>query len=334
MRSRYLSPHVIVLCVAAVLLTACGGSQPPIGAAGAMPQSHAIATHGAHGKSWMLPEAKNSDLVYAASRAETLIYVYSYPGMKLVGQIPDTNGELGLCSDSAGNVFVTNSFTNTIDEYTHGGTNPIATFSEDPYKGAAPRGCAVDPSSGALAVANEAGSTQVAVFPQGSSAATYYSVDGITSSYFCVYDARGDLFVDGAPYGSNSGFGLAELAAAQSTFSVLTIDKKVETPGALQWDGKHITLASISNSDNLVYRVRVYGSSAHVIGTTALQHAKHIGQSWFLKNKILAPFASLHGSKASFIGSWPYPKGGAVKSLVEAPRVELYGLTVSLAPHD
>ena len=111
----------LCLSVTFALLAGCGGSSPPIGGAGAMPQTSAMANHAARGKSWMLPGAKNDSLVYAAGRAETLIYVYSYPTMKLVGQITDTSGELGLCSDSAGNVFVPNSFTNSIDEYAHGG---------------------------------------------------------------------------------------------------------------------------------------------------------------------------------------------------------------------
>ena len=42
---------------AAALLAACGGSQPPIGAPGAIPQSPAIAQHATRGKSWMLPGA-------------------------------------------------------------------------------------------------------------------------------------------------------------------------------------------------------------------------------------------------------------------------------------
>ena len=52
--------------VAAALLAGCGGSQPPIGAPGAMPQSQAIASHAARGKSWMLPEAAPTELLYVA----------------------------------------------------------------------------------------------------------------------------------------------------------------------------------------------------------------------------------------------------------------------------
>jgi hypothetical protein len=40
-------------------LSGCGGSQPPIGAPGAIPQNSSIATHAERGGSWMLPEAKS-----------------------------------------------------------------------------------------------------------------------------------------------------------------------------------------------------------------------------------------------------------------------------------
>jgi hypothetical protein len=39
------------ICVAAALLARCGGSQPPIGAPGAMPQTSAIAVHAERGGS-------------------------------------------------------------------------------------------------------------------------------------------------------------------------------------------------------------------------------------------------------------------------------------------
>ena len=55
------------------MLAGCGGSQPPIGAPGVMPQSRAIAMHAAGGGSWMLPEAKK----YAAVRLGTKLEPHS-----------------------------------------------------------------------------------------------------------------------------------------------------------------------------------------------------------------------------------------------------------------
>jgi hypothetical protein len=59
MKSFSLRKHTLSGGVAVALLAGCGGSQPPVGAPGAMPQTSPIATHADRGKSWMLPEAKS-----------------------------------------------------------------------------------------------------------------------------------------------------------------------------------------------------------------------------------------------------------------------------------
>jgi hypothetical protein len=46
------SRYALTSCAAA-LLAGCGGSQPPIGAPGAMPQTSALTMHAERGKSWM-----------------------------------------------------------------------------------------------------------------------------------------------------------------------------------------------------------------------------------------------------------------------------------------
>ena len=79
MKSLDFSRYVAGSCVAAAMLAGCGGSQPPIGAPGAMPQTSAIATHADRGTSWMLPGTSAGDLVYATSVAFGNVYVYTYP---------------------------------------------------------------------------------------------------------------------------------------------------------------------------------------------------------------------------------------------------------------
>jgi hypothetical protein len=58
---------------AAAFLAACGATQPPIGAPGAMPGGPASATHAVGGGSWMLPEAAEE---YKA--AGLLVYITNY----------------------------------------------------------------------------------------------------------------------------------------------------------------------------------------------------------------------------------------------------------------
>lgn len=52
------------LALGTALATACGGSQPPIGAPGAIPQSRAIAAQAERGGPSMVPETKGKDLPY------------------------------------------------------------------------------------------------------------------------------------------------------------------------------------------------------------------------------------------------------------------------------
>jgi len=51
------SRYALSLSAAATLLAGCGGSQPPIGAPGAMPQTSALGAYADRGTSWMLREA-------------------------------------------------------------------------------------------------------------------------------------------------------------------------------------------------------------------------------------------------------------------------------------
>jgi hypothetical protein len=117
------------------MLVGCGGSQPPIGAPGAMPQASALATHVDRGKSWMLPEAKSDDLLYASESIRNKVFILTYPGGKLVGTLTGFNMPFGDCVDGVGDVWIINQHPPEVIEYAHGGTTPIATLTTDagPY---------------------------------------------------------------------------------------------------------------------------------------------------------------------------------------------------------
>ena len=119
MRVLGFSRYALTSCVAAAMLTGCGGSQPPIGAPGAMPQTSAIATRSERGKSWMLPGASSGDLIYATGGCGGTC-VISYPDMKLVGDLPDSG--VAICSDAQGNIFLPKD--GKVVENAHGGTLP------------------------------------------------------------------------------------------------------------------------------------------------------------------------------------------------------------------
>src|SRR5580700_6686174 len=139
--------HSILGLVAIAAFAGCGEPQTPI--ATASQQNAPIARESAHGRSWMLPEAKSEDLLYVSN--VYTITVYSYPKGKLVGTLNNFEKPYGECVDAKGNVWITDSSFGKIYEYAHGGTKPIHTVKDPEY---VPYGCAVDPTTGDLAVAN------------------------------------------------------------------------------------------------------------------------------------------------------------------------------------
>ena len=72
MHAQPLSRYVAALGVAIALLAACGGSQPPIGSLGAVPETSASRIHVERDGSWMLPEAKGDDLLYVSTTIKDL----------------------------------------------------------------------------------------------------------------------------------------------------------------------------------------------------------------------------------------------------------------------
>jgi hypothetical protein len=325
----------------ALALAGCDGSQAPIGAPGAVPQSRAIDTHAARARSWMLREAKGDDLVYVSASSGD-VYIYSYPGLKEVGTITglNANNTFGECSDNKGDVFVaTNSAqrTGTIVEFTHGGTEPIAELSDPGYAW----GCSVDPMTGNLAVSNYSdasnpsggGSGDLAVYANAQGPPTMYYSTSIASLWYCGYDDGGNLFADGK--GGSPGL-FFELAKGSSSITEIALSGvTIAAPGAVQWDGKQMTLATdpYKPGPGVVYRLTLSGSSGTAVGTTELRSTKNRHgdtQSWIQSHSILG--INYGNFSKSDVGSWKYPAGG--KPLKSSSMVgdQLVGLTVSVAP--
>ena len=200
------------ISAAAALLAGCGGSKPPIGAPGAMPLASATAARADRGTSWMLSDTSNEDLLYASDRQSGVsVDVLSYPKGNVVGQLKFHGMPYGLCSNRSGDVFIpvwsSQTNTNYIYEYAHGGTEPIATLTDS----GVPFGCAVDPTTGNLAVTNVFGlgtgfpPGNVAIYAGAQGTPSYYSDSAITLYGFCAYDDAGDLFVTGQRLGDPIG---------------------------------------------------------------------------------------------------------------------------------
>ena len=108
--------------------------------------SSKAAARGVTPHSWTSPKARSSDLLYASTGDDGVIYVYTYPKGELVSGLFNSGNSYGLCSDPNGNVFVTNDY--AIYEYPHGSAGPSAVLT-NPF--GATFSCSIDPTTGNLA---------------------------------------------------------------------------------------------------------------------------------------------------------------------------------------
>jgi hypothetical protein len=124
-----------------------------------------------------------------------IIWIYSFPKTKYVASF-NVSGAENPCANKD-QVFVPQYGPDDIVEYAHGGTEPISTL-KDP--GENPESCAIDPTTGNLAVTNYGGASKpgdVVIYGNPQRPPTLYSDREIYYYWFCGYDNKGDLFVDG-----------------------------------------------------------------------------------------------------------------------------------------
>lgn len=329
--------HAFGVATVSVLLTGCGGLRPSIAAPGAMSQSRTITAHADHGRSPIFPEAKNSTLLYASDSKNDVVWVYSYPSGKQLGELKGFPAEpAGLCSDPSGDVYVTtqgngkSASQSYVYEYAHGGTSPIATLSDPGLA----NGCAVDPNSGNLAVANYLGASgtdgDIAVYQDAEGSPTTYSDPNFTRFLWCTYDDSGNLFAD------EPGQIVDELPKGGNALVELELSADINS-GSIQWVSNQLVIAKVVgiHGSNPIYQVTVSGSVGSVYGpillsSTGDKSAAGDIQFWVQKNTIIGP-----GHRQGINGLlqfWNYPQGGLPTKVIRPSNDRsFFGITVSLA---
>ena len=300
--------RVLVVCAGVAALAGCaratGGALLPGGAG--------TATH----SSWIQPDVKKKSLLYVSSVLSNDVYVYSYANQQLVGTLTGFEQPYGLCADKTGDVWIVNDGAQQIVEYKHGGTSPIATLSDS---GEYPEGCAVDPTTGNLAVTNfysTSGNGSVSIYAHASGEPTTYSDPSIANFRFCGYDDKGNLFADGAT--TSSEFAFAELRKGGSTLTNIALQQKVEWPGGVQWDGKYV---AVGDTDaGILYRTN--GAGGKVKGSTTLADSNYVNQFWIAGKSVVAP-----SQDGGDVGLYTYPAGGAPSKTISVE--EPFGAALS-----
>ena len=319
-----LSRYGLTSCVALALLAGCGGSQSSTGFSD-LPSSPPAT-------------ARASQVAARDDTGGTLLYVghgnqisvLTYPGGKMVGQLTGFKGLEGLCSDPQGNVFAVDGTAETISEYAHGGTSPIAVLNDT---GNAPNGCAIDPTTGNLAVAGGGGhiQTNVAVYPSASGSPTVYvDYTAFEPYYYCTYDNAGNIFM--ASQSTGPGY-LIELPSASISFKYYSLSRTfTATRHSVAWDGSDFAVGNppgYQKGSMKIYRVQLTSSGASVVRTITLKDKKGqtaaIGsQLWIDGSTVIYPEASQ--SKAGF---WRYPLGNMDTKTVRVGDGDIYGIAVS-----
>ena len=284
-----------------VLVASCGGVEPLVVPNGAA-QSHQAST------SWAKSDAKRNALLYETNGNDGSVNAYSYPKGTLEVHLSGFKEPYGVCADSAGNVWIVDDEASSVTEYAHGGTTPIRTLSDS---GEYPAGCAVDPTTGNLAVMNYEttgrGPGGLSIYRKAKGKPKTYSDSAISRGWFCSYDGNGNLFVDGYRSGS-SGFQLAELPHGGNTFTNISVNQGITVPGGVQWNGNDVAVADENGPGNgVIYEFSISGSTGTEVSATTLDSSQNVHQFWIdpAGNRVVVPSASL-----GTVGYWDFPAGG------------------------
>jgi hypothetical protein len=299
MRSSLSVRYRFTALAAVVMLAGCSAasqspSTPPVGM-----QQRLVPTS-SHARSWMAPDAKKSDLLYISDETGN-VYVLSYPKGELKGTLTGIPEPQGECVDKRGDVFVTTFSAEEILEYAHGGTSPIATLSNP---GQEMEGCSVDRKSGTLAAINfapEGGSGGgVSLYANAMGSPTVLSDPNLLLGYQLGYDNNGNLFLDGV--NASRQFEFAELPKGSTSFTEISLNVSISTPGGVQWDGTYVAVGDATSGK--VYQTN--GAGGKVEGTMTLSDSDGIFQFFISGKTFIGP--NVYSKNAMY---WDYPAGGS-----------------------
>jgi sugar lactone lactonase YvrE len=201
MRVSHLGRYALSCCAAIAILPGCGGSQPPIGAPGAMPQGSAIATHADRGKSALetTPQSLGynvtAPLLYATNVGNTNVTVYRArakdPG-PLATITDGLTNPFGACIDGQGTLYITNEPASSgwVSEYPLGKTTPSTIITDGISE---PAYCAID-ADGNLWVVNFGG-PNVTEYLKGSKKPHAVITKGLVEPVGIAIDGSGNLYV-------------------------------------------------------------------------------------------------------------------------------------------
>ena len=288
----------------------------------------------AHGKSWMLPGACGSNLLYTVGfthHQSGYVRVYSYPQGDLAGEFYLDGYARGgwVCSDANGNVFfpalggIGNTNPEEVLEYAHGGTTPIATLSDSKLRLVVSRRLSMTHLRN-LAVANNAsggsGRTgNVAIFHKAQGTPTLYVNPHFTTYYYACGYATREIFLLMVRTSLR-----CKLPNGSSTFINMAEYLQTGCSGLLRSMGRqtHHNRAE-PNISACHFRFKCKDSRQNPFASAAWN-----GIYWLEGSTVIMPM----GKRAGKVGLWNYPAGGGAFKIINILDGGIDAETVSVAP--
>lgn len=281
--------RALTIALAAAILGGCGGGASNVTSTLPQPAQQARKASGSY-----------KALLYVSTSDATVMLNYS--GYGSVGTLYP-QGYLGFpCSSPTnGDVFMDNG--SDVRQYHFGQTNLVSTIFMGYHADSI--GCAVDPTTGNLALAGQNnGKGTVFLYKNPKGKPTKYSDPTMMTFSYDGYDSAGNLFVDGLT--KNNTFAFKELVKGQNTFTPISLNRTLGV-GNVQFDGTYITI----KSGQLIYRIQVSGSSGTIVGNTRLNRTWiRANSSWIYDGTITASQGGGTRHPGHGVGFWHYPEGG------------------------
>jgi hypothetical protein len=279
-----------------------------------------------------------------ATRGGMLLYV-SQPYQNKVSIFPYARGVAGpaiatidipsasgICSDNNGNVYVPAGLSRDITVFEHGATSPTRTIRVSGY----PLACAVDRSTGALAVTVFAPFGKltkgclVYVYPDGGAPGKkYVSSEGFTTAESIAYDDLHDLFVIADTCGTKhqcSPYELYELTPGAEVFrQVYLKGLTFARPVQIAWTNRGLLLAASGTlqSRSTGFMLSIHNYVASVLDTIPFTNSRTISDI-----AVDDGVAILANGSIDTVDSYRVPTGKPI-SVLSGSLGEPFGIAIS-----
>lgn len=315
----------IGLAGALATLAGCGegAPQPPavavapaqsqISTAAKSPRARVVRPERSGMASWMDSRAAKGALLYVSDSSLNDVFAFTWPKLRLVGNLSGLHFPQGLCVDAAANIYVTDTAKSQVLEYAHGAATPIKRLA-DPHQ--YPASCWVG-ANGDLAVGNilskqkghQYGAGSLSIYKGASGPPKTFSYLGIVKLFFDAYDAAGNVLVDGQDASGN--FAIAKFDGKK--FIPLTVSgATVNAPGSVQVTGAYVNVEDQlgASGNSIIYRTTLSGTTLTVDATAQLFNGTDcVGSYVYGKVGRRVAICPDEGSAPS-INVYKYPAGG------------------------